>query len=278
LKAQFILAGQYRPIDHYYDIIPDDTIKDVQGNVAVYPLDLNNDGVMDIELRSFNGIQTQWGDSNYCMAIPQGYNQIAFGYVDSCFDNAFLPDTAVFVYESNMAKAFSYGDTIDTKAHWVNSSVYFSRAQHIANFPTQVGYGCFSSTFTENLKYLGVRIFNGTDTLYGWVHVDSIPFPYTFMVLKEVAYNGGQTDLGNNNSLKVYPNPSSNNITVLYPHPFSQQAILQVFDLLGRSVWQETLNTGQSKTEVDVSYFADGLYFIELQLAEGIARAKFVKQ
>jgi hypothetical protein len=65
------------------------------------------------------------------------------------------------------------------------------------------------------------------------------------------------SEIFNENVIQVYPNPS-NGLVILEKASGSSKEQYQVFDLAGRSVIQGVLT--QSKTQLDLSDLADGMY------------------
>jgi predicted outer membrane repeat protein len=76
------------------------------------------------------------------------------------------------------------------------------------------------------------------------------------------------------NSLLVYPNPSSNQITVSYDN--TENAIINVISLDGQKVLTTSSN-GQTKTIININQLASGTYFIEYNNNGETLRDKFVK-
>ena len=74
------------------------------------------------------------------------------------------------------------------------------------------------------------------------------------------------------NLFSVYPNPASDKLQVLSSK--FQGGELKVFDVLGESIFQSTLN----HQSVDVSGLSKGIYFIQLKTGNEIYSQKFIKQ
>ncbi|MGZ3942289.1 MAG: T9SS type A sorting domain-containing protein, partial [Bacteroidia bacterium] len=67
-------------------------------------------------------------------------------------------------------------------------------------------------------------------------------------------------------SFSVYPNPAKNFMNVDMNNFSSSTVNLDVVDMYGRTVWSSELNTvdGGSKTQIDLSNFAGGMYFVKV--------------
>lgn len=71
------------------------------------------------------------------------------------------------------------------------------------------------------------------------------------------------------NRVRVWPRPSRASVTV-EASEVSRPRRLQVVDMLGRTVWTETLGVGVSRAVVDVSGWAAGRYAVRVQTDAGV--------
>ena len=80
----------------------------------------------------------------------------------------------------------------------------------------------------------------------------------------------------------VFPNPASTEVNVIIPAPNRDQVILSVTDITGRIVFAETSNleAGNNIIPVDISFLANGTYFVKLSGCDNCETAvsRFVKQ
>lgn len=65
-------------------------------------------------------------------------------------------------------------------------------------------------------------------------------------------------------SLNCYPNPASNRLNAIVNLPEGQQGQLSLCDATGRQVYSSTLATGKNTLSIDVSSWARGIYFMQL--------------
>jgi hypothetical protein len=84
---------------------------------------------------------------------------------------------------------------------------------------------------------------------------------------------GIEYEVQKNFALQVFPNPSSENITVTFSGEENQVHILQVFNVMGELLYETEIDSAKSTTLIDIAGFADGIYFVEVN----DQTAKFVK-
>ena len=77
--------------------------------------------------------------------------------------------------------------------------------------------------------------------------------------------------------IKVYPNPSSNNLHIELKNTHQQIENIKLIDIQGRLVYEQPIHSLQAT--INVSYLSNGIYFIEGLTSEGdYFRQKFIKQ
>ncbi|MCK6650109.1 MAG: T9SS type A sorting domain-containing protein [Bacteroidia bacterium] len=88
----------------------------------------------------------------------------------------------------------------------------------------------------------------------------------------------GITENERNNSLKAYPNPSSESITIEYTATQEENSTILIKDLTGRTVrsFNYKTITGENKTRLSVNDLNAGVYFISLQLNKTSVSKKIV--
>lgn len=84
----------------------------------------------------------------------------------------------------------------------------------------------------------------------------------------------------NNNSVLIYPNPSTDEITLTFEQTNSENTQIEIQNLLGQTVYSETLKTniGKQTKSLDASMFQNGVYFIQLKNQDKIYSTKFIKK
>lgn len=75
----------------------------------------------------------------------------------------------------------------------------------------------------------------------------------------------------------IYPNPVTNQTaTIRFDKPFTQNVTLQVIDITGKILKQQTVNTGQSVIQLNTSGLSAGIYTAKINTSKGIITRTFV--
>jgi hypothetical protein len=272
-QNNLIIAGQHGSTDYYHNFIPD-TIVISTDSVDYYPLDINNDGVIDFKFKLV-APSTGLGMNYYaCTINALNNNTIAFGYSDSCWDI-----NNIYLGEKEMIYAFDYNDTIDNNRNWSNY-LYLNYVGW-----TVMKYSCFANYNYQT--YIGVRVLMDSLYKYGWIKIDSMTFntgpspgPST-LIMGTYACENSIADINPisniDNQIIIYPNPAS---TIIYIVLNKQNAIqnknttLKIIDLLGNIIKQKQLMV--EKTDMDITDLQPGIYFAQTKTNEGILTKKII--
>ena len=222
----------------YTDIIPDATPN------ATYPLDLNNDGIVDflIQMGGYNGAYA-------VLCIPQDNN------------------------------AYSGNNIGGTRSPWalLSSNPICSSLQ--TWFGTDKPGIMASGTNIGNWvgttdKYLALQLVVGSNTYYGWARLyvlnTSSSFTikdYAFESIPNTCIHSGKTttninENNDNNIISVYPNPfsTSTNITTTTS---LKNANLVIYDIFGQIIRCKKNISGHQIT-IERDNLSSGLYFVQL--------------
>jgi hypothetical protein len=221
-----------------YTDIPDATPN------ATFPLDLNNDSIVDFMLH-FGGSGGAIGA--YCAPLN---------------NNAYSGNTVNGV---QLPWALNTSTLIcDTLATWYDM-----------NYPGTMGLGTSTGYWPgQTDKYLALKLVVGTNTYYGWVRLDVYTTSSSFTV-KDYAYEStpntcvltGQIPLGivenvDGNYLTIATNPFHDVTSIQASGDFSS-GILSIYDVFGKAVNVQTVNAGE-KITLSREKLPSGLYFIRL--------------
>ena len=219
-----------------YTDIPDATPN------ATYPLDLNNDNIVDFLI--------QFDSSDKVMCKPQN-------------NNAYAGD---FVGGIHLPWAFSSAISIcDTLSTWYDS----------VN-PGTMAWGTNTGNWVGATdKYLALKLIVGPSTYFGWARLDVEPTSSSFTI-KDYAYHSspntcieagqnvlGIDDIDIQNIFTVFPNPFFSTTTIKTLGNF-KNATLSIYDSFGQTVKQVNNVSGQSVT-LSRESLPSGLYFLGLK-------------
>jgi C1A family cysteine protease len=76
-------------------------------------------------------------------------------------------------------------------------------------------------------------------------------------------------------NISIYPNPANDNVTV-ENNNFTIGQTISVYDIQGQLLLQQPMQ--QAKTNIDISIFSKGLYFLKVENGTGVAVKKFMKE
>jgi len=117
-----------------------------------------------------------------------------------------------------------------------------------------------------------VRAFLPKDTLSGINHNREVSFSYTIGSCLPT----GENEIKNAESVKVFPNPAKDKITIILPESMEQFQI-NLINMLGQTILQtqSNLSAGQAGN-MDVSSIPNGIYFINIKTAKDEINKKVV--
>lgn len=166
LYSQNIVAGQFGAEDYYFDFVPDSVLSAVGGGTQSMTLDINADNTDDVLIETIYLDQGQWGYYRKAKITSLNGAEVSLGQTDTCFANN--PPTLVVSIEKN-AMAMDSLDVIDISHNWFDSTLYLNFDWYSASTPNGAGHGCQGGEFYSIYRYAGIRVFNQSDTLYGWI-------------------------------------------------------------------------------------------------------------
>ena len=129
----------------------------------------------------------------------------------------------------------------------------------------------------------------GSDTLHQSYHVFATPGSYYVNLLVRglcgmqihdttLSFTftpfGISTNTELNTNINIYPNPSSEIITIEASSPIIEKIVL--FDILGNSLFIEKNKKPEKINEINVSSFSSGQYFMQVRTKEGVSNKKII--
>lgn len=70
------------------------------------------------------------------------------------------------------------------------------------------------------------------------------------------------SEIGNDNIFSISPNPSSDNLAILFERPIMKGKI-EILNILGKDIYSENI-FNESKKEININNISDGLYFVKV--------------
>jgi len=86
----------------------------------------------------------------------------------------------------------------------------------------------------------------------------------------------GLDEKSKGNTLLLQPNPTIDELTLMFKHDLGETAEITIFDLMGRQLEQHQMTT--NKLKLDITTLPQGLYLIKVQTDESTTSRRFVKQ
>ncbi len=219
----------------YTDIIPDATPN------ATYPLDLNNDTIVDFLI--------QFDLANKVMCKPQNSNAYSGEFAGGLHlpwalaSSVRICDSLLTWYDSGNPGTMAWGTST---GHWAG----------------------------ETDKYLALKLIAGANTYYGWARIDVQATSASFTI-KDYAYEStasaciesGQTALGihettSNHIFSVFPNPFISSTTIQTTVNLTN-ATLTIYNSYGQTV-KQVKNIAGHTASLSRDNLPGGLYFIRL--------------
>ncbi len=267
----------------YTDVIPDSTLYcqcQVQNCFVTksYTLDLNNDAnndfILTANLMSFNAI------SNGSVSIVPQVN------------NTFITTSL------NTVKKLVLGDTISSSQAWHDTTFqYLKKWNYLPGNPPILKDTGEWDTVVDG--YIGLQLIHAGQTYYGWLRINvDVTYSSASFTIKDYAYNSipnqpilaGQTittgifENSFASSINLFPNPATNHLTIALPNANEKVEII-ITDITGKIIYTITATDPDSpgsyrdleqKIEVNTKDFAEGVYVVQIHVANLITTKKLV--
>ncbi|MCC6838218.1 MAG: T9SS type A sorting domain-containing protein [Bacteroidia bacterium] len=87
-------------------------------------------------------------------------------------------------------------------------------------------------------------------------------------------------EISKNDNLTIYPNPSNNEITIVFENASSVNTQITIQSVLGQTVYSESMRAsiGKQTKTLDISSLQNGLYFVQLKAHDVVYSVRFIKQ
>jgi hypothetical protein len=87
--------------------------------------------------------------------------------------------------------------------------------------------------------------------------------------------HAGVAEIKEGNEITIYPNPTSSIFTITSSDKIKE---VRVYDILGNLIRNYESGIRNKEATIDISSYANGMYFVEIKTEKGVVRKKVVKQ
>ncbi len=146
---------------------------------------------------------------------------------------------------------------------------------------TKIGNTLHSSSATGNQWYVNnvpVPSANTQDYTPTTSGAYSVKVTNNFGCVSTSTYYNGISDIGINNLLVMYPNPTSNVTQIILPVELQSNTKVNIIDIHGRMVQATYTRVSDKSLSLDLSNYAQGIYIIEVCQGNGCWKGKLVRE
>jgi len=213
-------------------------------NLCTY--DANNNLTSELD-QNWNG--SGWVNSHKYLSTYNANNYLT-NELDQDWNGSVWVNTDQYTYSYNVNNNFT-SELSQTwnGTTWVNSTQYTS-TYDASNFE--------KSYSRKNWDSSGAKITDG-DSSYYYYHTVLGIYEFT----------------SNFNTLKIYPNPAKDNITLELSEAI-KESNLAIIDIDGQQLITRQITS--PKTQLDISALPNGVYFVRLTSEKSVLTGKFIKQ
>jgi hypothetical protein len=200
--------------------------------------------------------------------------------------------------DSKGIKKYNIGDLISSSGNWMSlyspyigdPGIYFrGMYRNTYGGPPYLPY-TYSGNWADYIidgssvkwpdyGYLGFRINNTQDTLYGWMNIYSmtdINCCLSISCNQMGLESPSQIKQNNKKSIfSVFPNPIKNKITIEIL-PIEKESILIICNINGQELIRQNLT--QTETQLDINNLTSGIYFVKLITDKTVEVRKIIKE
>ncbi len=176
-------------------------------------------------------------------------------------------------YGTLVLEGLTYSQALRINLHYTTiDSIFIGSAFSSTSLDKQIEYLWYDASYRDALFTIADDITNHSQTVQFHRNPKSVSEGCMTTGIEQVANSKEQ--------VTIYPNPATNTITIENPKIVGsssrQEAVIEISNMQGQVV--KTLASTSSKTNIDVSTFPSGVYFVKVKTEIGIEVKKFIKE
>jgi len=132
------------------------------------------------------------------------------------------------------------------------------------------GTGVSGGTFDPNIAGVGTH-----NVIYTYIDTNScINSDSTFITVEQCV---GIDDLANDFGILIYPNPNTGLFTIEKSSELDKEINISLLDASSRVIIDKIIPKGQQKTEMDITSYSKGIYYLQLTVGKEVFVKKILK-
>ncbi len=246
-NPDYIYAGQTDMGVTYIDIVPDLVLDPPYNSGNTFNLDINEDNINDYKITSvYLNQQEEFYD--YIFVEMSGIS------IGSLFYTTYNNDV--------VNTAFDYWD-------FTLYSSWFSEEQN--------------GNPAKKDSYIALQKITDNEIIYGWIHISVEDYKkvtiYDYAYKREFPLNT-ETEIKNNFSLQIYPNPVKSNCKLKILNSHASDYVCSLYDMQGKLCLQETISSPHQNIlyNLNMENIPQGIYILNLSNSKSTIRKKIIKQ
>ncbi len=152
---------------------------------------------------------------------------------------------------------YACGIAVNTNNNWWHlGSLPGTTSEIIRNGNSQLNWAILFNTRDQNGNINSAMdnlVWNILPTISSWPSFD-------LFTNSNTGINEKQTETG----ITLYPNPTDNELNILYSPIFQNEVAIEICNSLGQKIYSNSNIIKLSQTTLDISKFADGIYYIRV--------------
>lgn len=186
--------------------------------------------------------------------------------------NEYISSTGGNIITENEIENNTVGISLNINGDYISYNQFCNNTSYHLKYlytggNTDVSNNCWCSI---DSSIISEKIYDGYDNFnYGLAHFMPLDTSQSCLIA------GVSAIVFQNYSFDIFPNPTSDYLTVALPSSISSP-LIEIFNMLGELEYSSTVI--MQKTDIDVSSFTSGLHIIQIATTDNISRRKFIKK